>query len=227
MYSSFADLGAQPEPNRDHFSVLTLQDEQHKGQVIGQNRVVVVDIYADWCQPCKQTAAQYSRLADKYNIPGNCVLVKEDLSKKLSKNITGVPTFNYFVEGRLVDQVVGADMDEVEKKLQTILDGLRDEGPNIDEQQGPKLNSGMMGHPIRQSQDIMTGQTMQYESAGGQDDSPYQQPYQGNSGGQYNQPYQNSPAPQHGQRNAQTRQNQPSQYQQNQQNHTQGPSPYS
>lgn len=118
MYKSYSELGAQPIPNRDHYSVEELNDHQHKNQILSQNKLVVVDIYADWCGPCKQTAPEYSIIAQKYNKPGMCAIVKENLDKKMTANIQGVPTFHFFMNGRVIDEVVGADLPVVEKKLQ-------------------------------------------------------------------------------------------------------------
>lgn len=180
MYKSYQDLGEQPLPNRDQYSVITLANEEHKSNTIGRNRIVVVDIYADWCQPCKQTAAAYSSLANKYNVAGKCMMVKENLDNKLTQNITGIPTFQFFLEGRMVDQVVGADLDEVEKKLLAIKSSIGES--RSDGGMASHLNSGIAGYPIRQHQNAYSGGG---NSGGNGGDDNGNQPYQ--SGPQYQQ----------------------------------------
>uniref|UniRef100_A0A6C0EPP3 Thioredoxin domain-containing protein n=1 Tax=viral metagenome TaxID=1070528 RepID=A0A6C0EPP3_9ZZZZ len=148
MYKSYSELGAQPEKNTDQFSVVEIANGQHKNQIISENRVVVIDIYADWCGPCRQIAPDYSVLGAKYNKVGECILVKENLEKKLTPGITGVPSFHFIVEGRKVDEVVGGDLEAVEAKLLQILQGGAGNQSNVGPQYSRSAlrNHGPVGH---------------------------------------------------------------------------------
>ena len=139
MYKSYEELGNQPEKNRDVMNVLELSNTQHKQHIISTNRVVVIDIYADWCGPCKQTAPDYAVIASTFSRPGECAVVKYnydrwDQSERV--NIHGIPVFQFFVEGKQVDEVVGADIDAVKVKLSDILQSINsrvrqvESGPN-------------------------------------------------------------------------------------------------
>jgi thiol-disulfide isomerase/thioredoxin len=124
MYASYGDLGNKEQPNRDVMNVLELANVDHKRQLIQNNRVVVVDIYADWCGPCKQTAPDYATIATEYTRPGECAIVKynyDKLDPSERSRIHGIPVFQFFVEGKQVDEVVGADIDAVKVKLRDIL----------------------------------------------------------------------------------------------------------
>jgi len=60
-------------------------------------------------------------MAQKYNRPGVCALVAENADLNLS-NVRGVPTHQFFKNGQYVNQdVVGADINAVEKKLMELL----------------------------------------------------------------------------------------------------------
>jgi len=60
-------------------------------------------------------------MAQKYNRPGVCVLVAENADLNLS-NVRGVPTHQFFKNGQYLNQdVVGADIAAVEKKLMELL----------------------------------------------------------------------------------------------------------
>lgn len=143
MYKSYSELGAQPESNRDQYNVFDVSTEQQKQQILSQTPVVCVDIYADWCQPCKQTAPDYSNLAAKYGKVGECALIKENYDKKFSDNIQGVPTFRFYIYGQQVDETVGADMNDVEKKIQKCLKAAKSQSFA----QQPSQHSQSSGHP--------------------------------------------------------------------------------
>jgi thioredoxin 1 len=181
MYKSYSELGAQPEQNRDLYSVLQIATPQHKEQLIQQNRLVCVNIYADWCGPCKQTAPEYSIIAQTYSKPGLCAVVKENWDKKIT-TVGGIPTYQFFLDGQQVDQVVGADMKEVEGKLTRYLQGITNpnqygmQNNNLETSSGPSYGR----NTIRNYRPNVPPADNSY---GGQ---PYSQ--QNN----YNQPYQYS-----------------------------------
>ena len=117
MYKSYSELGNQPEKNRDLYSVLELTTNEQKAQIINSHYIVCVDIYANWCGPCKQTESDYSVLAETYNKEGYCLLVKENFQSNLTENIGGLPTYQFFVNGKFTEQVVGADLPAVENVI--------------------------------------------------------------------------------------------------------------
>lgn len=126
-YSTYKKLGSKPEDTNDYQMmdklVPKLKSLVEKKNVVSMNKLVVVDIYADWCQPCKLVAPRVAELSHKYTNPGMCVIVKENLDDEISdKNeITGVPTFQFYFKGRLVHSVVGADMEQVERNIGELL----------------------------------------------------------------------------------------------------------
>jgi thioredoxin 1 len=138
MYKNYSELGRSENKQKDQYNILELQNFQQKQQILSQNKLVCVDIFADWCGPCRQISPSYSILATTYNKPGLCLLVKENLSKNLSSDIHGVPTFHFFVQGQLVDKIVGADLEIVEKKLNYYLNQIRDQSTSYST--GPATN---------------------------------------------------------------------------------------
>lgn len=89
--------------------------KEDKDSLIMNNKVVVVDVYADWCGPCKTMGPLFADLFDKYN--GVCKLVKENVDLRLSPTVQVVPTFQIFVEGKLKTQITGANLGEVESVI--------------------------------------------------------------------------------------------------------------
>lgn len=94
-----------------------ISNDADKNNLIASNKLAVVYVWGTFCGPCKQIAPLYEELANKYNSPGNVILAKEDVALKISPNIRGVPTFQFFLNGKLVDQVVGADTVSLTNKI--------------------------------------------------------------------------------------------------------------
>ena len=94
--------------------ILKIEDKMH---LIQNYKVCVVDVYADWCGPCKIVSPLFSQLFTKYNIPGICILAKENVDLKLSPNIQVVPSFQFFLYGQLDSVISGADITLVENKI--------------------------------------------------------------------------------------------------------------
>ena len=101
--------------------VIDIQNLEHKKNFINNNKVCVVKIHADWCQPCKLIAPKYAQMAQKYNRPGVCALISENSDLNIS-NVKGVPTHQFFKNGQYINaDIVGADISSVEKRIIELL----------------------------------------------------------------------------------------------------------
>ena len=133
-YAKYKDLGdgnktenftseSGKQASTKHSTVYELKSKEDKLTLIKHNKLCVVDIWADWCQPCKQIAGRYSHLAQKYTRLGECVLVKENVESKISDNIRGVPTFHFFKNGEFLHDktIIGADIKKVEETIDELL----------------------------------------------------------------------------------------------------------
>lgn len=112
----------QPPNQPPGQTVIKLSSAEHKNSIIAGNKIVVVDVYTDWCGPCKIMAPKFDQLAQKYSVPGHCVLVKEDAEDEITPSITSVPTFDFFYEGKQVARIGGGTtIDNIEAKLMELL----------------------------------------------------------------------------------------------------------
>ena len=106
----------------------TIEDKQH---VIHNNRIVLIDVFAEWCNPCKQIASRYQNIATKFTSPGLIQVVKENIDDKIDRSnsdypdIKGIPAFEYYVDGSFVEMLVGADIKKVEEKLVEIINKVK------------------------------------------------------------------------------------------------------
>ena len=72
------------------------------------NKVVVVDFWAEWCQPCKRMSPVFDKASEQYE---NVVFAKVDADHDpdiLAKyNVQGIPTTIIFNDARPVAEMVG------------------------------------------------------------------------------------------------------------------------
>ena len=110
---------SQTTNKSDSDNIVNLESQEQLSNLVMNNKVVVVDIYGDFCQPCRAIAPRFSKLSNLYKDSG-FVFVKEDCNKKITPGIRGVPTFNFYVNGVLQreDTIVGADIQAVENNLE-------------------------------------------------------------------------------------------------------------
>ena len=80
-----------------------------QSEVVEAETPVVVDFWAEWCQPCKMIAPVLDKIADKYN--GKLKVVKcnvdenQDVAGKYG--VMSIPNLIFFKDGQVIDQVVG------------------------------------------------------------------------------------------------------------------------
>ncbi len=125
-YATVNDLlnSDKPSMSADEMSRSTprLRDANHKEQVVRSHRITVIDVYADWCGPCKQIAPQFAALGQKYNKTGICACVVENHDDKLppvpgTPQYQGVPTFCVYIDGAHFASVTGGDMEQIEHAI--------------------------------------------------------------------------------------------------------------
>ena len=155
MYKNYSELGMKPDQNTDQYSVLEIKSSNERAELINTHRLVCIDIYAEWCGPCKQTAPAYSVLAKKYNKQNVCSMVKLNWDKvdpNEREEITGIPVFLFYLDGKFTDKVIGADLKQVEEKINEYLAKISS-GP--DNSRGPQHNR----HTIRNNRPQNSGES--------------------------------------------------------------------
>jgi thioredoxin 1 len=78
-------------------------------EVVASTQPVVVDLYAEWCGPCRLLSPALEKLAETYQGLVRFVKVNVDEDPEIAARygITGVPTLLFFKGGRLQDTRVG------------------------------------------------------------------------------------------------------------------------
>jgi thioredoxin 1 len=100
--------------------MIAVTEDNYESVVLGANIPVLLDIYADWCPPCRRIAPLIEQLA--VELEGRAFVAKLDseaypnLIARLG--INSLPTFLVFNEGSEVHRMVGLQARE------TLLDRL-------------------------------------------------------------------------------------------------------
>ena len=86
--------------------------------LISSGSLVVIDFTAKWCGPCLQMAPKFDELAAKYEkVQFFKVDVDDASSIARQQGISAMPTFHLYRNGNKVDEVVGANIVQLQKKV--------------------------------------------------------------------------------------------------------------
>lgn len=134
---SYRKLSAIGITTKETFDVLVpeIQTAEDKKNMMNSFKICLIDVYADWCGPCKLTIPAFTKMFKNYNLKGVVGLAKENVELGLSPNVQVIPTFQFIVNGKLDSIITGADMDSVEQKLVSLIKTIVDETESSDTQQ--------------------------------------------------------------------------------------------
>jgi thioredoxin len=77
--------------------------------VLNSSLPVVVDVWADWCGPCKMIAPHFAAAEEELKGKARFVKLDADKNQKLVRKykVMGIPTLLFFKDGQLVDRSTG------------------------------------------------------------------------------------------------------------------------
>ena len=99
-------------------------DANFQTEVIESGEVVVVDLWAEWCGPCRMMTPIIDELSKEYE--GKALVGKLNVDDNpeipTNYNVRGIPTFLIFKNGQLKEKVVGAQTKKVlQDKIESLL----------------------------------------------------------------------------------------------------------
>jgi thioredoxin 1 len=117
-------------------------EQDFEREVLRAGLPVLVDLYADWCQPCKQLTPILEQIAQE--LSGKLKIVRVDVEKSpllaRSFRVQSIPMLVLIAQGRPADQIVGlVDKKTILEMVQPFLPAAADEVTPKDLQQLLKL----------------------------------------------------------------------------------------
>ena len=124
-----------PQSSSSEF-VIDVTEEAFQDEVVERSLQVpvIVDLWAEWCEPCKQLSPMLERLAEAGN--GAWILAKVDVdaNPRVAQlfGVQSIPTVVAIAGGQPVEAFAGAQPEpQVRQWINSLLDALRDRLPGI------------------------------------------------------------------------------------------------
>ncbi|MBA2692811.1 MAG: thioredoxin [Rubrobacter sp.] len=90
-------------------AVNEVSDATFKDEVLGSEKPVIVDFWAEWCQPCKRIAPVLDEMSEsREDVRFVKLNVDDNPTTTLNYSITSIPTVARFEGGQITNQAVGA-----------------------------------------------------------------------------------------------------------------------
>ena len=88
--------------------VQTLTTAEIKEKVLGAEKVVLVDFYADWCVPCKMFAPVFDAVAEELGDQMVFGKLNVDENMEIAENyqVSHIPTLILFKDGKVLNRII-------------------------------------------------------------------------------------------------------------------------
>jgi thioredoxin 1 len=98
-----------------------ITDAEVKGLIQGTSKLLVIDLWANWCGPCRSLGPKLEELNKENSATTEIVKLDVDENPETPSeyHVRGIPTVLFFKEGQLVDTLVG---NQPKEQIQAVID---------------------------------------------------------------------------------------------------------
>lgn len=105
-----------------YMSTEIMTNDNYK-ELVAKSPKLIVDVWADWCGPCKRTTPVFEDMATKTE---GVVFAKLDADNNTTAagefKVMSLPTFLVFKDGQLAKKWAGADVGRLRKEIKNLAD---------------------------------------------------------------------------------------------------------
>ena len=105
-------------------NVATVSETDFDREVLESHELVVVDFWAEWCQPCKMLAPVLDKVAAGFDGQVKVVKVNVDENQNVAQKygVMSIPNLLFFKDGQVVNQSVGyVNESQLSAKVKAVL----------------------------------------------------------------------------------------------------------
>ncbi len=90
--------------------IINTTDTDFENDINVTGKLVLVDLWAEWCGPCKMMEPVLEEIAGKMEDSLQVVKINIDQNQEtpMKFNVMNIPTLLFFKDGKEVDRVIGA-----------------------------------------------------------------------------------------------------------------------
>ena len=104
--------------------IINTTDSNFDNDINKSGKLVVVDMWAEWCGPCKMMEPVLEEIINEKGDSVQLVKINIDENQEtpVKYNVMNIPTLLFFKDGKEVDRVIGAvPKKQLEKKIDNYL----------------------------------------------------------------------------------------------------------
>ena len=106
-------------------NVAAITNENFETEVTQATQPVVVDFWAEWCQPCKMLTPVLDKVAEKFRGQLKVVKCNVDENQELAMKygVMSIPNLIFFKDGQVINQALGYMSEpQLSAKVASVLD---------------------------------------------------------------------------------------------------------